>query len=391
MTAAEKTSEPPPLYDRVVVVPEKLEYAVTSQTTTTAPRPTAAKAGPQAKELYVCIDDELVYARFFADFGPLNLAQTVRFCNDVHQKLAAAAVNGSDSGCGTALVVVYSSDHPHKRANAMALLVLYLVIVHKCTPEQAVARFQSVRPPFGFRDAAYGICTFFITMLDCASAVHKAIQSGIWSLESFSLSEYEHYDQLQHGDVNWIIPGKLMAFSGPQRERIVLDGPGKSTSTLLAQDYATLFRQLSVSCVVRFNEPSTYDRKAFLHAGIQHLDLQYPDGGNPPDEILHKFLRTCERETGAVAVHCKAGLGRTGTNIAAYLMKNYRFTAREAIAWCRICRPGSIVGPQQHYLAVKQRELFQLSPFETITMEKETTGLRRKTKKKQNTNIELRR
>jgi len=59
-------------------------------------------------------------------------------------------------------------------------------------------------------------------------------------------------------------------------------------------------------------------------------------------------------------VHCKAGLGRTGTAIAAFLMKNYRFSATEAIAWCRICRPGSIVGPQQHFLAVKQPELHAL-------------------------------
>lgn len=64
-------------------------------------------------------------------------------------------------------------------------------------------------------------------------------------------------------------------------------------------------------------------------------------------------------------MHCKAGLGRTGTSIAAFLIKNYRFTAPEAIAWCRICRPGSIVGPQQQFLLVKQRELFQLAPFDS--------------------------
>ena len=45
-----------------------------------------------------------------------------------------------------------------------------------------------------------------------------------------------------------------------------------------------------------------------------------------------------------------AGLGRTGTLIACYMMKHYRLTASEAIAWIRISRPGSIIGPQQHYL-----------------------------------------
>ena len=45
-----------------------------------------------------------------------------------------------------------------------------------------------------------------------------------------------------------------------------------------------------------------------------------------------------------------AGLGRTGTLIACYIMKHYKFTAAEAIAWIRICRPGSIIGPQQNFL-----------------------------------------
>ena len=47
---------------------------------------------------------------------------------------------------------------------------------------------------------------------------------------------------------------------------------------------------------------------------------------------------------------CTAGLGRTGTLIACYVMKHYRFTHAEIIAWIRICRPGSIIGPQQHFL-----------------------------------------
>lgn len=55
-------------------------------------------------------------------------------------------------------------------------------------------------------------------------------------------------------------------------------------------------------------------------------------------------------------LQCKAGLGRTGTLIGAYLIWKYGFTASEAIAFMRIVRPGSVVGPQQQFMYLKQLE-----------------------------------
>jgi cell division cycle 14 len=70
----------------------------------------------------------------------------------------------------------------------------------------------------------------------------------------------------------------------------------------------------------------------------------------PSLEIVHKFVKLSESTEGAIAVHCKAGLGRTGTLIACYAMKHYHFPAAKFIGWIRIARPGSILGPQQNYL-----------------------------------------
>lgn len=78
---------------------------------------------------------------------------------------------------------------------------------------------------------------------------------------------------------------------------------------------------------MRLNEPR-YDRKRFIQNGVSHTDLFFPDGSNPNDDIVEDFLKMCERHfatpnAGAIAIHCKAGLGRTGTLIGLYCMKHF--------------------------------------------------------------------
>ena len=46
--------------------------------------------------------------------------------------------------------------------------------------------------------------------------------------------------------------------------------------------------------------------------------------------------------------------------IAIYAMKHYRFPARAFIGFIRICRPGSILGPQQAFLVQEQEKYFKL-------------------------------
>lgn len=90
------------------------------------------------------------------------------------------------------------------------------------------------------------------------------------------------------------------------------------------------------------------------------MDLFFIDGTAPPDEVVPQFLTAAENEQGAIAIHCKAGLGRTGTLIGLYCMKHFGFPPAAFIGWIRIARPGSILGPQQQYLNNMDRRMLDL-------------------------------
>lgn len=167
---------------------------------------------------------------------------------------------------------------------------------------------------------------------------------GWYSFKDFDPREYEYYEKVENGDLNWIIPGKFIAFMGPIEHR-----PGTPIHERhgnAPEDYLEVFKHFGVTHVVRLNEPSKYDRTKFVKNGIKHTELYFIDGSTPSEQILSDFLRISEQEKGALAVHCKAGLGRTGTLIGCYAMKHFNFPAAAFIGWIRIARPGSILGPQ---------------------------------------------
>lgn len=196
-----------------------------------------------------------------------------------------------------------------------------------------------------FRDASKGECYYDCTVLHCLQGLEAAIKHQWFNFRTFNVKEYEHYERVENGDLNWIIPNKFAAFMGPIDSKE--DG---QRSGNCPEKYCGIFKKLDVKKVIRLNE-AKYERKKFIKEGISHNDLFFVDGSNPSDDIVAEFMDVCERHfaqpsSGAIAVHCKAGLGRTGTLIGIYAMKHYQISAEAFIGWARIARPGSVLGPQ---------------------------------------------
>ena len=79
-------------------------------------------------------------------------------------------------------------------------------------------------------------------------------------------------------------------------------------------------------------------------AGVLAVSVPVPDMEAPTAGQLDHIVATIRRANASgmgVAVHCAAGLGRTGTVLAAYLVAG-GLPARAAVAKVRDLRPGSV-------------------------------------------------
>jgi len=131
---------------------------------------------------------------------------------------------------------------------------------------------------------------------------------------------------------SWLAKGKVAGSGRPMSKRAL-----------------EWIRKQSVRALLSLTEQEL-PREWVSPLGFTYLHLPIADHSSPPVEAIDKAVRFIQEQTSknvAVAVHCNAGQGRTGTILAAYLVRSQGLKPDEAITAVRRVRPGSIERRQE--------------------------------------------
>ncbi|MCY4366670.1 MAG: dual specificity protein phosphatase family protein [Chloroflexi bacterium] len=142
----------------------------------------------------------------------------------------------------------------------------------------------------------------------------------------------------QHLNFSWVLEGYLAGAMGPSSRRDLI-----------------FFQQQDIRAVLRMEENTISAEMWHMHDMFEPV----PDFSAPTLEQIDRMCRWIEDQIEnyerPVAVTCYAGIGRTGTVLASYLVYT-GYEPQVAIDFVRQLRPGSIQTPEQEQAVIEYAE-----------------------------------
>ena len=267
------------------------------------------------------------------EYGPINMGNIILFINYIDELKTKI-----DEDIPI-IYYVYKSVNNYDLLNALFLFGCYFIIKENYSIEKLLF---DIHHHFEFCPQYYSDCIsdyngYIINIKECFKTIKFIIDNKYFDIDKFNLNEYLYYNEYQFRDMT-IILDKFMAMS--------------CLSTYKIDHVIDELKKKKIKNIIRLNENTSYDKNLFEDNNIIVHDLYFEDMTTPSIDIIKKFLNIISKYPveEIFAIHCKAGIGRTGILICIYLILRLNFKPKYAITYLRIMRPGSIMYHQGLFL-----------------------------------------
>lgn len=125
----------------------------------------------------------------------------------------------------------------------------------------------------------------------------------------------------------------------------------ESSSTTQSQQLPAMFQNRNISAVIGLSGISSRHIQ-WSTVGIDHIDVTVDNNARSSHEaMVTRFLDACDAAADTIVVHASSVHSmRAAICISCFLMKHFRFTARQAIGWIEFCGSQAIMSFAQKLL-----------------------------------------